>query len=54
LENLKKRDAEDKDRIKKRQEELATEQQWVDKQEMRRVAECREEKEKKLERACRA
>ena len=50
MENLKKWDAEDKDRIEKRQEELATEQQWVDEQEMRRVAECREENEKKLER----
>lgn len=54
MENLKKWDAEDKDRIEKRQEELATEQQWVDEQEMRRVAECREENEKKLERARRA
>jgi hypothetical protein len=53
LENLKKWDAEDKERIEKRREELAAEQQRVDEQEMRRVAECRE-KEKKLERARRA
>jgi hypothetical protein len=51
LENLKKWDLEDKERIEKRREELAAEQQWVDEQEMRRVVECREEKEKKLERA---
>jgi hypothetical protein len=54
LENLKKWDAEDKERIEKRREELAVEQQRVDKYEMRRVAEYREEKEKKLERARRA
>jgi hypothetical protein len=30
LENLKKWDAEDKERIEKRREELAVEQQWVD------------------------
>jgi hypothetical protein len=54
LENLKKWDAEDKERIEKRQEELAAEQQWVDEQEMRRFAEYRDEKEKKLERARRA
>jgi hypothetical protein len=53
LENFKKWDAEDKERIEKRQEEIAAEQQRVDEQEMRRVAECRE-KEKKLERARRA
>jgi hypothetical protein len=34
-------DAEDKERIEKRREELAAEQQRVDEQEMRRVAECR-------------
>ena len=54
MENLKKWDAEDKERIEKRREELAVEQQQVDEQEVRRVAECREEKEKKLERARRA
>jgi hypothetical protein len=54
LENLKKWDAEDKERMEKRREELAAEQQWEDEQEMRHVAECREEKEKKLERAHRA
>jgi hypothetical protein len=54
LENLKKWDGEDKERMEKRREELAAEQQREDKQEMRRVAECREEKEKKLERARRA
>jgi hypothetical protein len=54
LENLKKWDAEDKGRIEKRWEELAAEQQRVDEQEMRRVAEYRDEKEKKLERACHA
>jgi hypothetical protein len=54
LENLKKWDAEDKERIEKRGEELATEQQRVDEQEMRRLAECKEEKEKKFERARRA
>jgi hypothetical protein len=53
LENLKKWDVEDKERIDKRREELAAEQQRVDEQEMRRVAECREEKEKKLERHAR-
>ena len=53
MENLKKWDAEDKERIEKRREELAAEQQWVDEQEMRRVVEYRE-KEKKLERARRA
>ena len=40
--------------MEKRREDLAVEQQREDEQEMRRVAECREEKEKKLERACRA
>jgi hypothetical protein len=50
LENLKKWDTKDKERIEKRREELAAEQQWVDKQEMRHIAECKEEKEKKLER----
>jgi hypothetical protein len=54
LENLKKWDAEDKERIEKRREELAVKQQRVDEQEMRRVAEYMEEKEKKLERARRA
>jgi hypothetical protein len=54
LENLKKWDVEGKERIEKIREELAAEQQRVDEQEMRRVAECREEKEKKLERARRA
>jgi hypothetical protein len=54
LDNLKKWDAEDKERIEKRREELAAEQQREDEQKMRRVAECREEKEKKLERAHRA
>jgi hypothetical protein len=54
LENLKKWDAEEKERMEKRREELATEQQREDEQEMRHVAECREEKEKKLERARRA
>jgi hypothetical protein len=44
LENIKKWDAEDKERIQKRREELADEQQRVEEQEMRRVAECREEK----------
>ncbi|XP_008678760.1 uncharacterized protein [Zea mays] len=53
LENLKKLDAEDKERMEKRREELAAEQQREDEQEMRRVAECREEKEK-VERARRA
>jgi hypothetical protein len=51
LENLKKWDAKDKERLEKRREELAAEQQRVEEQEMRRVAECMEEKEKKLERA---
>ena len=37
--------------MEKRQEELAAEQQREDEQEMRCVAECREEKERKLERA---
>jgi hypothetical protein len=54
LENLKKWDTEDKERIEKRREELAAEQQWVDKQEMMHIVECRVEKEKKLERARRA
>jgi hypothetical protein len=54
LENLKKWDTEDKERIEERREKLAIEQQSVDKQEMRHIAECREEKEKKLERARRA
>jgi hypothetical protein len=54
LENLKKLDAEDKERMEKRRGELAAEQQRQDEQEMRRVAECQEEKEKKLERARRA
>jgi hypothetical protein len=54
LENLKKWDAEDKERMEKRRDELAAEQQREDEQEMRCVAKCREEKEKKLERACRA
>jgi hypothetical protein len=40
--------------MEKRREELAAEQQREDEQEMRHVAECREEKEKKLERARRA
>jgi hypothetical protein len=53
LENFKKWDAEDKERIEKRREELAAEQQRVDEQEMRCVAECGE-KEKKFERARRA
>jgi hypothetical protein len=44
LENLKKWDAEDKERMEKRREELAAEQQREDEQKMRRVAECREEK----------
>jgi hypothetical protein len=51
LENLKKWDAEDKERMEKRREELAAEQQQEDEQETRHVAGCREEKEKKLERA---
>jgi hypothetical protein len=51
LENLKKWDAEAKERIEKRREELAAEQQRVHEREMRCVAKCREEKEKKLERA---
>ena len=54
LENLKKWDAEDKERIEKRREELEAKQQRVDEQEMRCVAKCKEEKEKKLERARRA
>jgi hypothetical protein len=54
LDNLKKWDVEDKERMEKRREDLAVEQQREDEQEMRRVAECREEKEKKLERARRA
>ncbi|XP_020393321.1 uncharacterized protein [Zea mays] len=54
LENLQKWDAEDKERMKKRREELAAEQQREDEEKMRRVAECREDKEKKLERARRA
>ena len=40
--------------MEKRREELAAEQQREDEHEMRRVAECSEEKEKKLERARRA
>jgi hypothetical protein len=44
LENIKKWDAEDKERIQKRREELADEKQRVEEHEMRRVAECREEK----------
>jgi hypothetical protein len=54
LENLKKWDTKDKERVEKRREKLATEQQWVDKQEMRHIVECGEEKKKKLERARRA
>jgi hypothetical protein len=54
LENLKKWDAEDKERIEKIREELEAKQQRVDEQEMRCVAKCKEEKEKKLERARRA
>jgi hypothetical protein len=54
LGNLKKWDAKDKERIAKRREKLAVEQQRVDEQEMRRVAKYREEKEKKIERARRA
>jgi hypothetical protein len=54
LGNLKKWDAKDKERIAKRREKLAAEQQRVDEQEMRRVAKYREEKEKKIERARRA
>jgi hypothetical protein len=42
LENFKKWDVEDKERIEKRRDELAAEQQRVDEQEMRHVAECRE------------
>jgi hypothetical protein len=53
LENLKKWDVEDKESIEKRREELVAEQQRVGEQEMRCVAECREEK-KKLGRAHRA
>jgi pantothenate kinase-related protein Tda10 len=54
LENLKKWDTEDKERIEKRREELAAKQQRVVEQEIRCVAEWREGKEKKLERARRA
>jgi hypothetical protein len=54
LENHKNWDAVDKERIEKRREELVGEQQHVEEEEMRCVAECGEGKEKKLERAHRA
>jgi hypothetical protein len=54
MKNLKKWDVENKERVDKRREELATEQQHIEEKEMRRVADYREEKEKKLERARRA
>jgi hypothetical protein len=40
--------------VDKRREELAAEQQQIEEKEMRRVADYREEREKKLECACRA
>jgi hypothetical protein len=52
LEKLKKCDVEDKERMDKKREELVVEQQQAKEEELRRVADYREEKEKKLERAC--
>lgn len=54
MENLKKWDVENKERVDKRREELTAEQQQIEEKEMRRVADYREEREKKLERSHRA
>jgi hypothetical protein len=54
MENLKKWDAENKERVDKRWEELTVDQQWIEEMEIRCVADYREERKKKLERASRA